>query len=497
MSNQDFDEIIKGKLKGLTEQKSDSDWFAFSELLKKEEAFADLDLINETKVENGSESNDLIGNQQNSDFDVQVSEKINSHETKYQENHWEALKARLEREESLRNNLYRTKLVEVVTILLLFFTFTSLYNVEFEKTAKADQTIFAHLYEKVKSSIDIDKSIAEVSEHVGSVIEKIKINRGVEEKFTKNITTEFAGNFQQTLPTWSNDSIEPVNMIINASTIKSDKSFSNLTNVTLSKLNKIETSFQALANDFPKLFLSEKIAQMKEASSTKFEFGTYVSQGIIGINSDYDEVYNMQGPTIILHNTKLGFTFAAGTDNLKIFAGIEKSSRTYAPPFIRETYGNSDIGYKNISLESIHQKALRIPLGVKYTPYISENRKHKISALINVGGNIITNASYDITDVRLAPSVRPDQTISSSRSNRIEPLLFNKSFEKGALNEGLVLENFYLDTGVDLAYERKITKNIDLAAGFSYAKFLGGSKIGPNKDKYDQYHIKLGINYTL
>ena len=156
-------------------------------------------------------------------------------------------------------------MVEVVTILLLFFTFTTLYNVEFEKTAKADQTIFAHLYDKVKSSIDFDMSIAEVSEKVGRVIEKIKTNSGLKQKFTTKTSTDFAGNFQQTLLTTSNDSIEPISMIINPSRFKSEKSFANLTNGTLNKLNKIETSFQTLANDFPKLYLSEKIAKMKEA----------------------------------------------------------------------------------------------------------------------------------------------------------------------------------------------------------------------------------------
>jgi hypothetical protein len=497
MSNQDFDEFIKGKLKDLTEQKSGSDWYAFSELLKKEEAFADFDIKNELQGDSELNKSKVLETEKNKDFDSQVSEKINAHETIYRETHWEALRARLEREEYLRKNLYRTKLIEIAAILFLFFSFSSMHDVEFDMTSKADQSMFAHLYQKMKSNIDIDERLTTVVAKISDAITKISPSNYTIKESSYTIPIKRNYIIPQLLSLNLHTSVEPLDLIANASNLKSDKIIFTASKDMVSKLNKIETSLQSIAHDHPKLFLSEKIAQIKDAASTKFELGAYVSQGIVEVNSEYDNVYNMQGPSIITHNTKFGFTFAAGTDNLKFFAGIEKSKRTYAPTFVNESYGSADTGYKSISLTSIQQSAVRIPLGLKYTPFISHNHKHKISALINVGSNIITTANYDITNVRLAPSVRPDQTLSSSRSSREEPLLFLKPFERGALNEGLLLDNFYLDAGLDVAYERRLTNKIDLSAGLSYVKYLGGSRIGPNKDGYNQYHIKLGINYTL
>jgi len=497
MSNQDFDEFIKGKLKDLTEQKSESDWYAFSELLKKEDAFAGLDLKDKGDKDAGLKTDNEIDTQKNKEFDNQISEKINSHETNYKETHWEVLRARLEKEEHLRKNLYRTKFIEVAAILLLFLTFSSFYNLDFDTTSKADQSMFAHLYDKAKSSINLEENISKVVATINQVIDKITPSTADEGLFIEKNTSQINFNSQQMLAVNDSRSVEPLNILVSSNIIKEQNAKLLDRKENVSKPGEIDTYLQSITKERLKLYFPEKIANVKASLITKFELGVYISQGIVGVNSEYDYVYNMQGPTTIMSNTNFGFTLAAGTDNLKIFAGIEKSTRTYTPLIVNETYGSADTGYKVISLTSISQNALRIPLGVKYTPFISANRKHKISALINVGGNIITSANYNISNVRLAPSIRPDQNPSSSRSNREEPLLFQKSFENGASNDGLVLENFYLDGGLDLAYERRLTKKIDLSAGISYAKFLTGARIGPNRDSYDQYHFKFGINYTL
>lgn len=479
MTNQKFDDIFKSKLSNPDSSPNSSDWDQFSQLLSKSEGFEDVN------------------------FDKELSEKIKEHHVPYSDSHWLQLKERLEREQGIRTKLYFAKLAEISVIILLLFGGLSYLGLNFKYVQEVDPAMFAHLYQD-----EINSNILKPINN--KAVQKIKqesyknINKNNLEALTKGVRAYRAiaspsrqvkeGFASAKQPLWASPILinKPVTSL--SSTIPNiafaPLSLASMSILEANKAGKLEAALPEI-NTLP-IYKPELYA----STITKTEMRTYFGSGLDIIRSPFDPVYQNEAATLISRHDKAGFSFAMGTEHLKMATGLEYNRMKYEPISVIETYGSLREGLKQSSLKEIAFHTARIPLGVKYD-FLKNKEKRKVSPYINANFAIngILASEFEIDEQDLPTDARPD--FNGIKRSSTNSKLANKDFSKGILQGGDLVSNLFLDANIEAGIETKINSSVRLSSGISYSRFLASKGLGPNGDRHDNITFNVGLTFNL
>ena len=481
MTNKQFDDIIKSKMSGLSHDKNPADWDQFSELLKQSKGFSEVG------------------------FDEKVAEKVKGHQINYSESHWAILKARLEREEYIRTRLYFSKLAEIAAVFLLLFASTNYAGLKYDFGTEPDPAMFAHLYEGAQGEhLDIQKAILKSQKTTSQAVVSTNQNKSgfvIAEKQIKSLV-----EITPTIYSVHQSMITPLGTQLPISL--SQHPIADIT--PIANLEAADMNFAALANEYAaeakELNKNEEAldviyaAHLNQDTRTKYELKPYLGIGVANTRSPIDEIYKIDATNIYSMQRKAGLAFAAGSGNLKIATGLEWNQNKYKPVQVEEVYGSFRDGIKKISLKDINLHIAKVPIGVKYDFVRNkENSNHSFYVGANVGINAILHSKYDIQETKVPIEDYRNIILNNnnSRSNTTESKLSNKDFSRGILQGGEALTNLFIDTSLELGFEKRISKNANIAISANYSKYLGTQGLGPNEDRYDNLTFNLGVNYLL
>ncbi|HOY11965.1 MAG TPA: hypothetical protein PLY70_02450 [Saprospiraceae bacterium] len=481
MTNKQFDDIIKSKMSGLSHDKTSADWDQFSELLKQSKGFSEVG------------------------FDEKVAEKVKGHQISYSESHWAILKARLEREEFIRTRLYFSKLAEIAAVFLLLFASTNYAGLKYDFGTEPDPAMFAHLYESSKGEYrNIQKEILKSQQRSSDVVKSVDQNKTAfvsAENQTKSlveITPTIASAFHQ--------AITPLDVQVPASLqSRNIESIANISDLKIDGMN-FASHANGLILEANEAYKPESqvdviyAAHLNQDTKTRYELKPYMGIGVANTRSPIDEIYKIDATNIYSMQRKAGLAFAAGSGNLKIATGLEWNQNKYQPVQVEEVYGSFREGIKKTSLKDINLHIAKVPIGVKYDFVRNkENSNHSFYVGANVGINAILHSKYNIQETIVPIDDYRNITLNNgnSRSNTTESKLSLKDFSKGILQGGEALTNLFIDTSLELGFEKRISKNANIAISANYSKYLGTQGLGPNEDRYDNLTFNLGVNYLL
>jgi hypothetical protein len=218
--------------------------------------------------------------------------------------------------------------------------------------------------------------------------------------------------------------------------------------------------------------------------------GFLINQNLV--ISPFDVVYNTSGYETT--STDLGISAIFSLENRKyaVSGGFRYKPKSYAPKIINETFGSLTNNYTSVSLQKIEHNIVEIPLSVRkiiplglgFTGYVGV-----------IGGmNIIATSKYTGAEVQnneVATSINiPTADLQGSK-------LFEKAFSPGLLQNGKLVDNFYVAAGLEVGLDYKINAGYAFSVGSAYTRHLLGDGVGPNRDLQNELSIAVGIKKYL
>jgi opacity protein-like surface antigen len=507
MKNKDFDDILKHKISQNETSNTNSDWDAFSKILKQSEGFENLD------------------------FDQVVEEKITDHKVPFNSSHWALLKSRLLKEEYLRNKILSIKSLETI-VLLLFLLLFQQYNIDrLEKeisneplvinqafnTSSSSATSKTNSTSKIKAAFDRRKAEITKNNTVTNITstknKKIEVKE-VEKQIDQVNATPVANQKYETL-TAINLIHKNINSLYKSNSIsnalndianKIDNKAINSSNILKSSPTKPVTSmnvnveninqpFGGTAEEVKLPFVGNDVANVQ-----KFITPTVFS-GVGITKSPFDPIYNFKSYSTLSSQYGIGMLYSVKDKNLELQSGLRYTKRTHKPAAIVETYGNLLGNYSQISLNKISYDIIEIPLNLKY--HFKENAKTRIYAQAGINTNISLKNSYEIIKKPVASSSLAKSGAANFISdntlvnNEREAKLSKKEFNKGFFQGGKIKDNFFLTLSAGVGMERQLSQKNALSLGIEYNKFYMIDGIGPNKDKLNGVAINFGLKHQI
>ncbi len=454
MNNKDFDKFFKDQLANKQQEGNTPDWDVFSEILKKSEGF------------------------ENIDFDHSIKEKVSQHHTPYNESHWQLLKARLEKEEKLRKNIFSIKSLELIALLLVFLGWQS-YQASLNKIPE--------IYAAING--------------IGSVKHKKTAE-------TSPISNVFSESYAFSHMAYQPQKAEVVVALMPTSTQQPLVSFDPshalpgikdhaLLNLKRLPGKNVSTATSVSHPTMPALNLAAVMPEIKAAAARKYIMPV-ISAGVGITQSGFDPIYNLKSYSTYSSQFAGGLILGFQNDELETTTGIKYTRRTHQPAAIVETYGDFLNNYYEISLDKIGYDIVEIPVAAKY--HFKKSGKTSWYAKAGVSGNFTLANHYKITNkpASFQPLAPSNVGYSSDGDNKsTSSRLSEKEFNHGLLQGGKLSENWFLTVSGELGMEHKLNETHALVLGAEYSKFYWIDGIGPNKDKLNGFAINLGIKKYL
>ena len=480
MTNKEFDDIIKKKLSGF-ENTSKPDWNSFSKKLEKQKS-------------------------DDESFDRSFANKLNGIRRDVKPSHWEDLRQRLIREEYVRSRLYSLKSLESFSLLLLLLVLMNNQIIKFDFSKYADPALYAELFNR--NEVLPERVNDQLTYNPKSVISKSAIIVNGDENSTSI-------EFDQVIDIRSNQ--EPALIQMKGITLIKELE-SKIQNLMVKQTNEILLHSDDVRNSVKTLDqLETKNASevlpilgkpnidtrmiynphMYTKGKTYYDVSLYANNGLLQVRSPYDPVYMTEASTRYGTMARIGALIGAGTERFKIKTGLEYSFHLYKPLKVEEIFGSFTGGLNKYSLEYVRLDAIALPVRLSYTLLASE--KSRLNLIAGVNTNVLANANYKINKEELSREeslVYNNSNRVGQRSSRQEPLLFQKEFPKGFLNDGK-FNNIFFDTNLEIEFERKITENKSVQFALGSLMSVNNNGIGPNNDALNGAYARIGLNYKL
>jgi FKBP-type peptidyl-prolyl cis-trans isomerase len=534
MSEEKFDDIIKGKLNNLTSPEVKDVWAAFEAKLN-------------------STDNDI--NQNDQQFDKIVKDQLLSNRPKFKTEHWKLLKSELKTYEERKNTVVVSKILELAAVFLIVFTFMHLSGT-FSKTPKSVQQSASQFAasETKNSAIKRPQSDLKTSSASQSPSVKVNQNRKSGIKYTGaliNGTVSDMNAFEEQNVTAANienngyvasiDDIDQVTLATvenNAPTSIQNKDIAQNT-PNVAELNHAESKTDipnsALGNDqintdfVPDMALSKtsmsdslesngdtelvknidflpaktiepfqaqpEIASILPLHRSKKQPSTSISAwtatDVNLINTPFDKFYSLDSYTKEALNNSYGINIGSTKNNIELESGLGYSKRVYQPVIYQEAFGAFGDHYFEKSLNKISFDIASIPLNIKYHGIKGAGWNAYILAGASL--NLIMNAEYDITETLIRGKVDANRYVPD------QARLDSKPFIKGILNGEKFEDNYFATIGFGFGIEKTIFKNTSFYLQPSYFRHILSHDIGigPNKDKIHTSSLQVGIKTSL
>ncbi len=489
MDNKLFDKNIKQRLESIDSKTPPNDWDQFSQLLNQEEGFEDL-------------SGD------NQDFDNVIFDRVKVQTKSFNSSHWILLKNRLEKEASLRKEIYTTKIMESVLVLLLVFTFIHLDNY-YQPTQISVETpqLFASntghqatdfidkpiVYKQSGTSVQnravsIENPKYNSLNNIESVIANIEITSEELSLVYTPIDIIKLNLFSQTNKDIIVEKDTPNNFIAQLDTNEENiEDREMMDKINLLKSVNEEVKFD-LKESYPMFYIKPKVEEKRDiflTAGVASVFSVISSPGDQTLDLDSYNIYNVDFAT--------GLELSTISNNIELGIGLNYQNVSYAPAKITEITGGFQSPLVENSLDKIQFDLFQVPISFKY--HINNTAKTHLYAGVSIGLNLAGFTSYKVTSEEIAPPSAPfgpDREEVFART-----ILDEKNFHPGALENGSIFDNFYISAIAQVGIEREIDDNLSINASVGYSKSLSYLGLGPNNDIIDAVKLGIGMKYRI
>lgn len=484
--NKTFDDIIKDKLNSYTPLPKMESWDTFNQKLIKE--------------------NQLYSLEEEIGFDAHISEKLDEIRPQSSLQNWELLRYKLETIEMFKTKIYISKMIELVGVFLIVFTFINLFPQFNTENLKSSQEVhFAHSDHSVLKKNEVgettkynnqdfyeNNTLKDDKASARNLQKKNKTNsKEVDQSQFGKLNVKFLPHLVllvQSTNTFTTklDLIKDIILTENMDFVGSTTKYQDFESTDLDLLPLIESNPQS---EYASIFPMEMV-EIKPAINSKYRISAYASSDVNMINTPFDRVYSKAAYNREALGSSWGFGISKKINHIEIETGLNFSHRNYHPEVIQEEFGIlSEIFYET-SLEKISFDIVQLPIFSKY--HFIDKSNWGVYFLAGAALNLVVNAEYDIkTDIKQG---RP-----SSRFVEETPRLDEKKFNAGLFNDGDFKENYFATLAFGFGIEAKLTNNLDFYMQPAYQRHVlsSGIGIGPNEDKIHTASLQIGLKYAL
>jgi hypothetical protein len=424
-------------------------------------------------------------------FDKQIREKLLHHSTGHTVHKWEMLANRLRFIKSARENIIKTKMIELFTMLIIFsFYYNHIAYQPSDSGNKKGSTPY------VNYALDMSNDHSDSNMHVGENMTSmdLKSRANLSGKISPYDLPQLSSGqkipdfpvlersvFKDAIYSQLNSEIPAAHFFVNS---KTQLAFRE----TIEPTENIELlAFNTVSSDNTSSFPEIKAPDTRESAWSLMP--TFI-KNISIVASPFDPFYNIKGYTRVANNKGLGMMLGYTKNKHSIFSGINFKNTEYQPRLVEEIYGTLNTSYNTISLTNVAYQVIEVPLIYRRT--LINKKGFDLFAGIRAGINGIIYSNYNIDRQTLTPDP-PDREVAGART----PILEQKDFTDGMFQGGKMKDNIYFTGGLEMGIEKKIYQSMFLNIGAGYSKYLSRNGKGPNNDKFDELSFYVGLRKLI
>lgn len=437
-------------------------------------------------------------------FDEEIYASLQNLHASPPTNYWQRLVNKLNADFTLREKLYRYKLIEATLMILLLLNFyqylpnTTIFP---STSGKQEQQVIKAAKQTAtpaKESIDKDipTAIVPATKATNNIPKKPLIAKQAtvsEENvqnaqfvgldLVENSATTIARNYSRTQPiaTLSAvfDKISGLSISVSEMnqhlTLYTETGSSIIHTVPSLKPNFVESQYITplyFKGKYTKIPARLRLGLVANLASTN----AYVSGGeILDISAFTDKGfgYGIGG--------SLGFKYG----RWEIETGLMYAAKQYDPNIVDTPKPNA----KRTHFQTVHLQTMHIPINLRYNYAVLGKGKWHFYGQLGTALNVILRAEYDLAEVSSIPRSKVND-VTTSRINLID-------FNNGVLAGDGFKENRFLSINMGAGVERYITPRWSLFVQPDFHFHFSGNRIGPTEDKINTLAISFGARKSL
>ena len=444
-----------------------------------------------------------------SELDLMVQQKLKNYTVPFEATHWAILRDRLRQQVKRLENLYISKVFEVLTVLLLLFHFGQFVQVGTNKATKgrnlANQLIIDQKATQTNSIQTAGETIFDLADQQKNIsTQNISISDQTEISSQSSNELIYSDNLNDEVLEGDIVEYKSTSSLIEEYPFPDFLRIREFTPVNshckmdqLASIDAIDT----------KLVYSDELDPIiipvasDNSTSPKSKLAMYLNLDNTLVNTPPDQIYANIGE--VLFNS---FDYGAGINYQKELSqrfeggiGLGYSTISYNPQRVEEVFIDENSGGTySVHLNNIFFNVINLPTFVNYH-FI---KKDNWSMFVNLGlsANFIAEAEYRTEFEALRPTSIPpsfQDVNSGAPPTEAGPRLFEKSFNNGLFEGGSLSDNLYFSANIGLGISKNVSRDISMFSSLNYRNHILDQGVGPNNDKLSSLSAQIGLQYNL
>ena len=458
-----------------------------------------------------SELTKPISENEASDIDILVKQKLKDYSVPFEASHWVILRDKLRQQVKNLENLYISKAFEVLTIFLLLFYFG-----QFVFVTSSTNTPKSQLVQNTEATTTLNSQSSNVQEElIANQSESTVKSSDAISSQTKNINTSIVNTNSTTSGNTPFDLVSTKIPTTNTSSHEAGigvlehqlpdlfriRKFDQISgHCEMQEAETIEAlAITAIPVETRKLNLIEIITPVEKTNSDKLSL--FFNLDNTFVNTPPDQVYANIG--MVLFNS---FDYGGGINYQKALSkrfeaglGLGYSTISYAPQKVEEVFIDEESGGTySVHLNNINFNVINVPTFVNY--HFVKKDNWSLYATAGIISSIIAEAEYGTEFLTLRPTNIPPsfQDVNTDGSeSESGPRLFEKTFNNGLFEGGSLEDNLYFSANFGLGLTKNINDDLSMFTSVNYRNHILDNGIGPNSDKLSAVSFQLGLQYDL
>ncbi len=442
-------------------------------------------------------------------FDAQVAAKLKNIYPSYQSSNWQKLVATLNANFTIREYLYRYKLIEATLMILLLL---NIYQyLPTNSTFIQQESTIQELFEQQpaeKLSVPTPAASEKTSTPNKSVKQANNIKEpAIAKKPIAEKTPTDTDNNKNVASIATENRIAAENVlarnyaVLNNLPSSNSSSIGQKTNLTISvsEMNQHLTAYTETGSNIirtvpslrPNFVESQYITPLdcKDCKYTKIP--ARLRLGLIA-NLAINNAYVSGGEILdISAFAEKGFGYGSGFSlgfkygRWEIETGLTYAAKQYDPNIVDAPKANE----KRTHFQTVHLQTINIPAILRYNYAVLGKGKWHLYAQTGAALNVILRAEYDLAEVSSISRSKVND-ITTSRISQID-------FNNGLLAGDGLKANRYLSISMGAGAERYISPSWSIFVQPDFHFHFSGNRIGPTEDRINTLNLSFGARKSL
>ena len=413
-----FDDKIRELLNDAHEEYDNSSWEALRTRLEEQDSSA--------QIENEEA------------FIPSIKETLESQKAEVNESHWETLKAELERIQDRRERLYVIKILEAAVVLLLILTY---FNYKWHsKDIQIDTNYLASAYEvsELPELHSADLFVANNIEN-NQTIGIIRLENAVRPLISDVSLIQSLG-FQEQL--------KKIDHTIDQSADFSVVDQNNLARLSSLPIHSLEKEIATAK--LPSIVIPNESVESQPDEIREWTFGIPFSYDVNFINTDINLGFLSHQIRSGLGGASVGLSMGYRMKFIELESGIRYSKKDFRPGLLTNYSRAGSNSYLESQLDKMEIHQFQIPLLAKL--YAAPTKRNSFYGVFGFAINAITANTYDITR-----TVQPKAILESSPLTQVIDL---KKLPQGIAQGGSLFRNLYITSVIGFGVQSDIGNGV-------------------------------------